>query len=100
MAKRRVALKGRTIVAISLGTFLLVTSSVVMRRSRGTAAARQLHALGQRHAELEAQRAQLVADVQRASSREQLATHAQRLGLRVPSDSQVILLPRPEPRQR
>lgn len=95
MAKRRQQLRGRTTIALGLAAFLLVTTSVIWRRGQGSAAALRLHSLGTRIDELQAQRARLDGEVRRASSRQELAPRAQRLGLRFPSDSQVIDLPDP-----
>jgi hypothetical protein len=95
MAKRAVGLRGRSIVGLSLAAFLVVASSVVWRRAVGSTQARDLHALGAKLAELEAQRAQLDGQVRRAISRPQLVPVAQRLGMKVPDDSQVIWLARP-----
>jgi hypothetical protein len=94
MAKRA-ALRGRTTIAIALAAFLVVTTSVVFRRARGSAAAQRLVDLGSRLDELKAQRARLDGEVRRASSRTELQPRVQRLGMRVPSDSQVIDLPDP-----
>lgn len=88
-------LRGRTAIAIGLAAFLVVTTSVVWRRARGSAAAIRLHDLGSRIDELEAQRARLEGEVRRASSQMELAPRVKRLGLRVPSDSEVIDLPDP-----
>jgi cell division protein FtsL len=96
MAKSaRGQVRGRTAIAISLAAFLLVTTSVVWRRAQGSAAALRLHSLGSRIDELKAQRARLDGEVRRASSRQVLAPRAQALGMRFPSDSQVIDLPDP-----
>ena len=100
MAARRVAkgrgtVRGRTAIAIGLVAFLVVTSSVVWRRAQGSAAAAKLHDLGAKVDELQAQRAKLEGEVRRASSQVELAPKVQRLGMRVPSDSQVIDLPDP-----
>ena len=95
MAARPVALRGRSIVALVLASFLAVATSVVWRRSVGSTQARRLHSLGSKRAELEAQRAQLDGDVRRAVSRPQLIPMAQRLGMKVPDDSQVVWLARP-----
>ncbi|HET8772336.1 MAG TPA: hypothetical protein VFP80_01040, partial [Thermoanaerobaculia bacterium] len=64
-------------------------------RAEGSAAALRLHSLGSRIDELQAQRARLDGEVRRAASRQQLGPRAQRLGLRLPSDSEVIDLPDP-----
>lgn len=91
----RAAIRGRTAIALGLAAFLVVTTSVVWRRARGSAAAATLHTLGARVDELEAQRARIEGEVRRASSQVELASRVQRLGLRFPSDSQVIDLPDP-----
>ncbi len=95
MAKRRLTLRGRSAIAIGLAAFLVVTTSVVWRRARGSAAAARLHELGARVDELQAQRARLEGEVRRASSRVELVPRLQRLGMRTPSDSQVVHLPDP-----
>jgi outer membrane murein-binding lipoprotein Lpp len=100
MAARRVSrsrggVRGRTAIAIGLGAFLVVTTSVVWRRAQGSAAAAKLHDLGAQVDELQAQRARLEGEVRRASSQVELAPRVQRLGMRVPSDSQVIDLAEP-----
>lgn len=95
MAARGVALRGRTAIAIGLAAFLLVSTSVVWRRARGNATAARLDSLGARVNELEAVRTRLEGDVRRAGSQVDLRPRAERLGLRVPSDSQVIVLPDP-----
>jgi outer membrane murein-binding lipoprotein Lpp len=100
MAARRVGkgrgkVRGRTAIAIGLVAFLVVTSSVVWRRALGSEAAAKLHDLGAQVDELQAQRARLEGEVRRASSQVELAPRVQRLGMRVPSDSQVIDLPDP-----
>ena len=100
MAKRRVAFRGRAAVALALAGFLVVSTSVVWRRSLGTAHARQLDDLVSRHAGLAAQRAELEGEVQRLASRVQLSRVVERIGMRVPSPDQVIDLPRPNPDDR
>jgi len=94
MAKRT-GLRGRTTIAIGLAAFLVVTTNVVFRRARGSAAAQRLIELGSRLDELQAQRTRLDGEVRRASSRSELQPRVQRLGLHVPSDSQVIDLQNP-----
>lgn len=89
------AIRGRTAIAIGLVSFLVVTTSVVWRRARGSTAANRLHELGARIDELHAHRARLDGEVRRASSQVELVPRVQRLGLRMPSDSQVIHLPDP-----
>lgn len=89
-ARSRGAIRGRTAIAIGLAAFLVVTTSVVWRRARGTEAASRLHQLGARVDELKAQRARVEGEVRRASSQMELVPRVQRLGMRFPSDSQVV----------
>lgn len=89
------AIRGRTAIAIGLAAFLVVTTSVVWRRANGSATAIRLHELGSRIDDLEAQRARLEGEVRRASSQLELMPRLNRLGMRVPSDSEVIDLPDP-----
>jgi hypothetical protein len=93
MAKRRVGLRGRAVVALVLVIFLAVTTSVVWRRSLGSVQARRLQQLSGQVTVLQGERAKLERDVQRITSRPYLTPLVARLGLGVPSDSQVIVLP-------
>ena len=105
MAKRKVARgagrtsrggRGRSLVALVLLGFVLVATGVIWRRSYGIARARELDALDRRREALEARRARLEADIRELSSRARLAPIAeQRLGMHIPSDSQVVILPKP-----
>jgi cell division protein FtsL len=90
--------RGRGWVAVGLGllVFLLVASAVVWRRSRGIAMARELRVLAQRRAQLVAERAALQSEVRIATSRARIGPVAeQRLGMRVPADTQVVFVARP-----
>jgi len=81
-----------------LVTFVLVASAVVWRRSRGIALARELRDLSRRRAQLLAQRAALESEVRVAASRARIGPVAeQRLGMRVPADTQVVIVHRPAP---
>lgn len=82
-------------VALILTGFVLLTSLVIWRRSFGISTARELQELGQTRLQLEGDRARLARDIRAASSREKLMPIAeQRLGMRVPSDGQLIILQR------
>lgn len=95
MAKSRVALRGRSMVALVLVALVLLASLVIWRRSVGIAGAQQMRELGQTRLQLEGDRARLARDIRAASSREKLVPIAeQRLGMRVPSDGQMIILER------
>lgn len=91
--KRSVSVRGRTAVALGLVAVLVVTSSVTWRRARGNLAATRLDSLRAVHDELQAQRSRLEGDVRRAASQVELVPRAERLGLRLPGDQQVIDLP-------
>ena len=89
-------MRGRAIVALILGAFILVATGVIWRRSYGFARDRELRRLAERQRALEAERTRLVNDIREASSRARLAPFVERqLQMRVPHDTQVILLRRP-----
>jgi cell division protein FtsL len=97
MAKGRVGGggSGRLRFVLLLIGFLVIAMGVILRRSHGIAAARELHELEARRAALVAERLRLEGEVRAAASRATLQPIAeQRLQMHVPSDSQVIILPR------
>lgn len=90
-------MRGRTIILLSLIGFFLVATGVIWRRSLGIAQARELRALEERRTALEAEQAALDGAIRDASSRARLAGIAEdRLGMRIPPESLVIILPRPD----
>lgn len=90
-------MKGRHWVALLLASFLAVTLVVIWRQGAALAEARRLQALQKTRAALEVQRATLRGEIQRASSRAVLVPLAERrLGLRLPQDSEIIILQGPE----
>lgn len=95
MAPRRVARRGRAWVAFALLGFVLIGAGVIWRRTVGVARARELRQLEQHRLELQARRVQLESDIRDLSSRAKLAPVAERrLGMHVPADTQVVILPR------
>ena len=96
MAKGRVGPgRGRLRLALVLLVFLLISGGVILRRTVGIAAAHELLQLDARRAGLVAERLRLDGEVRAAASRARLQPIAeQRLDMRVPSDSQVIILRR------
>lgn len=87
---------GRGRLALALLGFLLIATGVIWRRSHGIARSRDLQELDRRRVQLEARRAQLESEVRDLSSRAKLAPIVERrLQMHVPTDSQVIILPRP-----
>ncbi|MEJ7808861.1 MAG: hypothetical protein WKG32_00440 [Gemmatimonadaceae bacterium] len=100
MAKRRVAGRGRGLVAIVLVTFVLISVAVVWRRTAGIARARELRELSQRRTVLVAERERLTAEILEASSRGHLAPLAERkLNMHLPRDSGYVILTRPVARR-
>jgi cell division protein FtsL len=98
MAKSRVGGRagGRLRFVLVLLGFLVIAMGVILRRSYGIAAAREIQQLDARRAALVAERLRLEGEIRAAASRATLQPIAeQRLQMRVPADSQVIILPRP-----
>lgn len=96
MAKSGVGMRGRSVVALILGAFVLIALAIVWRRTIGISQSEHLALLDARRATLESERARLEAEIRDASSRQTLGTIAERrLGMHVPSDRQVVILPRP-----
>ena len=104
MAKRAVAgrkggrvtrRRGRSVVALTLFGFVLVATGVIWRRTFGISQSRMLQRLERQRSDLHAEREQLKREIRDAASRDRLtATAEQRLRLRMPSDSQVIVIER------
>jgi cell division protein FtsL len=95
MAKRRVRLRGRSIVALVLIGFLVVAIGVVWRRTVGVANAREIDRLSQRRLHLEGEKGKLEREIREAASRSRLAPIAERrLDMHVATDTQLVILPR------
>lgn len=95
MAKRGVGLRGRTLVALVLAAFVLVALAIVWRRTIGIGQAETIAKLDVRRTELEGERARLEGEIRDASSRQNLGVAAEsRLGMHIPTDKQVVILPR------
>lgn len=89
-------MRGRSVVALVLGAFILVASGVIWRRSYGFRQDTEMRRLATRQSALEAEREKLLNDIREASSRARLAPLVERrLQMRVPHDTQVIILRRP-----
>jgi hypothetical protein len=92
-------LRGRHWVALWLAGFLVMAAVVVWRQTDALASARQLKALQTTRAALEATRAATAAAIRHARSRAVLVPLAEsRLGLRLPLDSEIIILQDPRAR--
>jgi len=91
-----VRLKGRHWVAIWLAWFLAVAASVVWRQTEALKTATTLRALQNARGALETGKAAAIADLRRARSRGVLVPLVERrLGLRLPQDSEIVILQRP-----
>jgi hypothetical protein len=89
------ALKGRHWIAIWLVVFLAAAGLLVARQTSGLRLARALAEARVTRAHLEGRRADLERRLRLARSRGVLVPRAERLGLRLPSDSEIVLLPTP-----
>ncbi len=95
MAKSGVGLRGRSLVGLLLGAFVLIALAIVWRRTIGISQSEQLAVLDSKRVTLESERARLEAEIRDASSRQTLGTTVERrLGMHVPTDRQVVILPR------
>lgn len=98
MAKSGVALRGRSLVGLILSAFVLITLAIVWRRTIGIGQSERLAVLDAKRVNLESERARLDAEIRDASSRQNLGTAVERrLGMHVPTDKQVVILPRVRP---
>ncbi len=97
MAARRVApprRKGRTTVALVLLGAFVVAFCIIARRAYGRALQRDLAGIERTRTQLSGEVIRLEGEIRTASSRNRLAPLVEStLGMRVPSDTQVIDLP-------
>jgi cell division protein FtsL len=92
---RKVAGSGRLRFALLLLAFVLIASGVVLRRTYGIRAARDIQTMETRRSGLIAERRRLESEIRIASSRARLQPIAeQRLQMHVPTESQVVYLTR------
>lgn len=82
-------LKGRAIVALGLVVFLVVTTSVVLRRYTGYRTGKQILRLQEERRSLHAEEKYLENQLRRATSRRNVVQEAQRrLGMTRPTEAQ------------
>ncbi|HEV8364453.1 MAG TPA: hypothetical protein VGQ52_13140 [Gemmatimonadaceae bacterium] len=87
---------GRRTMALALLAFLVLASAIVWRKSVGFAEGQRLRQLAERRTELDAKRTRLDGEIRSNLTLRKLgAVVEKRLGLKVPADSQIILLTRP-----
>jgi hypothetical protein len=95
MAKRGVTMRGRTLVGVVLVAFVLVALSIVWRRTIGIDESDRFAQLDAKRVELEGERARLESEIREASARQTLGAAVEgRLGMHIPNDTQVVILPR------
>jgi soluble lytic murein transglycosylase-like protein len=94
-----VTLRGRHWVALWLAAFCVTAALVVWRQTEALAAARRLKTLETTLHALEASRATTSAAIRRSRSRAVLVPLAEaRLGLRLPQDTDIVILQDPRAR--
>jgi len=79
---------------VALVAFVVVSAAVVARRSYGYREGLELTALQRRKANLESERVRLDQEIRNASSRSRLLPVAERLGMHMPSETQIVVLER------
>ncbi len=95
------AVRGRFWIGVWLLTTLGTLWAVIARSTAGLGLARTLEGARQERAQLEARRAALQRRLLQAQSRAVLVPRAEaRLGLRLPADSEIVILSVPDPRPR
>ena len=92
MAKRGVA-RGRWIVTGGLIAFVIVSAAVVARRSYGHRKGLELTSLERKKSALESELVRLEQQIRDGSTRSVIVPLAERrLGMRLPSESQIVML--------
>lgn len=89
------AFRGRHWIAFWLVALLAALWMVIARQTAALNSARALNDLREERASLEGRRAELERRVRTAQSRAVLLPRAQKQGLRLPADTEIILIPAP-----
>ena len=92
--------KGRHWLVLWLFFFLGTLAWVVARQTSAVGLARRLGDTRARRSALEGQKTDLLRRIRSASGRAVLIPKAQSLGLRLPADSEIIILQVPNPERR
>lgn len=96
MAKRRIAGGRRSLIALLLVGFVVVTTGVIARRVRGVNGQRRILQLQRKREALDGERTRLESAIREASSRVRLQPIAeQRLNMHIPKPEQQMILSRP-----
>jgi hypothetical protein len=91
------AARGRHWLALWLLFFLGILAWVVARQTASVVLAARLSQVRTERSTLETRRAELTRRIRTAGSRAVLIPRAQALGLRLPADSEIVILHVPEP---
>src|SRR5476649_1977065 len=95
MAKRAVAAGRRSLIAVLLVGFVLVTTGVIARRVKGLQQQREIRDLQRTRDALDADRIRLEGEIRDASSRARLQPIAeQRLNMHIPKPDEQVFLKR------
>ena len=94
------AAKGRHWVGLWLLLLLGMLAWVVARQTSSLAMAAQLTTLRNERSALEAERATLIQRIRAGESRSVLLARAKALGLRLPADSEIVILKLPDAERR
>jgi hypothetical protein len=92
--------RGRVWVTLWLVFVLAILAWVVARQTSAVVSSGELDALRNQRSLLEARRAELLRRIREAESRAVLVPRAEALGLRLPADSEIVILPAPTPGER
>jgi hypothetical protein len=92
--------RGRVWVTLWLVFVLAILAWVVARQTSAVVSAGELDELRNQRSLLEARRAELLRRIREAESRAVLVPRAEALGLRLPTDSEIVILPAPPPGER
>lgn len=88
-------MRGRSIILLSLAALVMVGWIIIWRRSYGYTESTVVRAMERRLASLAAERVKIEGDIRDGSSRARLGAVAEKeLGMRVPADTQVVIMPR------
>jgi hypothetical protein len=88
-------MRGRSVILLSLATLVITGWTIIWRRSYGYTESTVVREMERRLASLAAERVKIEGDIRDASSRARLGAVAEKkLGMRVPADTQVVIMPR------
>jgi hypothetical protein len=87
--------RGRVWVTLWLVFVLAILAWVVARQTSAVVSAGELDDLRNERSLLEARRAELLRRIREGESRAVLVPRAESLGLRMPADSEIVILPAP-----